>query len=228
MGIDIFFLRLLNGSDSMFLDRLAVTLTSGYVWIPLYVFLAFLVIKNNKSMSQILLVFFCGIIGVLLSGGLSDLVVKPLVMRHRPCFDPVWSGMVQTVEGYSVRGYSFFSSHAANTMSLAVFFSLLTRHRIMSIVLIAWSFFNAWTRIYLGVHWFTDVLTGLLWGALTGVLVYILYYRLFYRISPKVKYVSTKYTVTGYSHNDIYMCMSIITLTVIYGILRSVAPSVLP
>lgn len=222
MEIDRIILQLFNGSDSLFLDRFVVTLTHGLSWVPLYIMLGILIIKNNKTMPQILLIFGCGIIGVLLSGVLSDLVVKPIVMRPRPCYDPVWSGMVKTVSGYSANGYSFFSSHAANTFSLAIFFSLLVRSKVLSTTLISWSLFNGWTRIYLGVHWFTDVMTGLVWGAIVGVSMYYFYRYVFYRISPKVNYVSTQYTSTGYSHDDVYICVVIVIFTVIFGILRAV------
>lgn len=222
MELDLFILHLLNGSDSIFLDRFIVTLTHGVAWIPMYIMLAFLVIKNNKTMPQILLIFGCGVLGVLLSGVLSDLIIKPIVMRSRPCYDPMWKDMVQTVSGYRASGYSFFSSHAANTFSLAIFFTLLVRSRLLGTTLILWSLFNAYTRIYLGVHWFTDVLTGLVWGAIVGVSMYVLYRYVFYRMSPKVKYISSQYTSTGYSYDDIYVCVSIVVFTVIYGIFRAI------
>lgn len=222
MDIDILILKLFNGSSSQFLDTLAVTLTNGLVWIPLYIFLSILVIKNNKTLPQILLAFGCGILGVLLSGVLSDLVVKPWVARPRPCNDPELKYLVQTVVGYHANGYSFFSSHAANTFSLAMFFTLLVRSRLLNITLFSWAFLNAWTRIYLGVHWFTDVLTGLTWGLITGCLMYLLYYKVFYAISPHTKYVSTQYTSTGYSFADIHMCVAIIVFTIAFSIVRSV------
>ena len=174
--MDMYFLELLNGSNSLFLDRFAVAFTTGYTWIPFYVALAVLVVRNNKTMGQIMLVLGCVLLGVLASGLLSDYIVKPYFMRPRPCYDPAFKHLVHTVSGYSACGYSFFSSHAANTMMLAMFVTLLVRGKVLSPVLFVWSLLNAWTRLYLGVHWFTDVAVGLVWGALVGVLVYLLYY----------------------------------------------------
>jgi len=214
--MDMYFLGLLNGSSSLFLDRFAVAFTTGYTWIPLYVSLAVLVVRNNKTMGQIMLIFGCVLLGVLTSGLLSDYIVKPYYMRPRPCYDPEFRHMVHTVAGYSASGYSFFSSHAANTMMLSVFVTLLVRGKVLSPLLFAWSLMNAWTRLYLGVHWFTDVVVGLAWGAVVGVLVYLLYYKL----APRAKYVSSKYTGTGYDKNDIDVCISIMMLTVIYCFFR--------
>lgn len=222
MDLDLFIFEYFNGSDSLITDNLAVTLTSGLVWIPLYVFLAILVIKNNKTVSQIFLAFACGIIGVLLSGVLSDLIIKPMVMRPRPCYDPILKDVVKTVVDYHASGYSFFSSHSANTFSLAMFFTLLVRSRLLSVTLFAWASLNAWTRIYLGVHWFTDVAVGALWGAFVGCLMYIMYYKIYNKISPNTKYVSTHYTSTGYSYSDINTCMAIIIFTIIFAIIKSV------
>ena len=210
--MDMYFLELLNGSNSLFLDRFAVAFTTGYTWIPLYVALAVLVVRNNKTMGQIMIIFAC----VLASGLLSDYIVKPYVMRPRPCYDLEFKHLVHTVSGYSASGYSFFSSHAANTMMLSVFVTLLVRGKVLSSILIVWSLLNAWTRLYLGVHWFTDVIVGLAWGAVVGVLVYLLYFKL----APRAKYVSSKYTGTGYDKNDIDVCISIMMLTVIYCFFR--------
>ena len=212
----MYFLELLNGSNSLFLDRFAVAFTTGYTWIPLYVSLAVLVVRNNKTMGQIMLIFGCVLLGVLASGLLSDYIVKPYYMRPRPCYDPEFRHMVHTVAGYSANGYSFFSSHAANTMMLSVFVTLLVRGKVLSPLLFAWSLMNAWTRLYLGVHWFTDVIVGLAWGAVVGVLVYLLYYKL----APRAKYISSKYTCTGYDKNDIDVCICIMMLTVIYCFFR--------
>ena len=97
--------------------------------------------------------------------------------RWRPTHDPQIGILVDVVNGYRGGNYGFFSAHAANTFSLAVFFSLLTRNRILSYFLISWSLVNCWTRMYLGVHYPGDILVGLLWGGLVGYGVYRLYLR---------------------------------------------------
>ena len=86
--IDRYILGLLNGSDSIFLDGVVTTLTSGFSWIPLYVALFYIVIKNNDTMEQIGLTVGCALLCVLLADGLADGIVKPLVARPRPLNDP--------------------------------------------------------------------------------------------------------------------------------------------
>ena len=55
-SFDISLLEMINGSSSSFLDGLMLTMTSGFVWIPLYVALLYLVINNSETMAQIMLV----------------------------------------------------------------------------------------------------------------------------------------------------------------------------
>ena len=50
LGYDQELLLALNGSDSQFMDGLMMNLTSGLTWIPLYIALLYLVIKNSETM----------------------------------------------------------------------------------------------------------------------------------------------------------------------------------
>ena len=77
-----------NGSNSLFLDSLIMTLTNAKTWIPLYLALFYVVIKSNTSVRDILLVVAGAGLCVLLAGTIDDTIVKPLVGRWRPGRDP--------------------------------------------------------------------------------------------------------------------------------------------
>ena len=51
----------LNGSNSAFLDHVVLVFTSGLTWIPMYISLLYLVVKNNEKWSRIFLIAFYGI-----------------------------------------------------------------------------------------------------------------------------------------------------------------------
>ena len=170
-------LLMVNGSDSLFLDYLILTLTNALTWIPLYASLLYVVIKTNLNVREVFLILLAAGLCVLLAGTVDDEIVKPLVARWRPTHDPQIGSLVDVVNGYRGGNYGFFSAHAANTFSLAVFFSLLMRQRLLTIFLVGWSLINCYTRLYLGVHYPGDITVGLLWGGFVGWFVYWLYCR---------------------------------------------------
>lgn len=220
-NIDFQVLQWFNGSNNVILDQLALVLTSGFTWIPLYVVLFIVVMRNNETMMQIGLVVGAALLCILFADGFSDGIIKPLAERWRPSNDPLVKYSVQVVDNLRMKDYSFCSAHAANTMSIAVFFSLLVRSRMLTITMIVWSLVNCWTRLYLGVHYPLDIATGLLLGSVVGFLVYLLYHRMYRRISPEIKYISNQYTSTGYDHDDIDMIMTVLMLVLVYVVIRA-------
>lgn len=220
-NIDFQVLPWFNGSNNVILDQLAVVLTSGVTWIPLYVVLFIVVMRNNETMSQIALVVGSAFLCILFADGFADGIIKPLAERWRPSNDPLVKYSVQVVDNLRMKDYSFCSAHAANTMSLAVFFSLLIRSRMITITMVTWSLVNCWTRLYLGVHYPLDVLTGIVLGGVVGFLVYLFYHRMYRRISPEIKYISNQYTSTGYDHDDIDMIMTVLMVVLVYVVIRA-------
>ena len=210
-----------NGSQSLYLDGLVKTLTTAATWIPLYVSLFYLVIRNNDSVRKILTIVACAGLCVLLAGTIDDEIVKPLVARWRPTRDPQIGSLVDVVNDYRSGNYGFFSAHASNTFSIAIFFCLLVRSRLMSISMVLWSLTNCWTRLYLGVHFPGDILVGLLWGGLCGTLVYMLYRRLVPQPVHVHSTQSSPLTPSGYQFSDIDVVVAVLLFTVVYALLRS-------
>ena len=182
----------------------------------------YVVITINDNFRRILFVLACAGLCVLLAGTVDDLIVKPSVARLRPTHDLQIGMLVDTVDGYRGGKYGFFSAHAANTFSVALFMSLLMRSGLLSTLLVAWSLTNCWTRLYLGVHYPFDILCGLLWGACVATGVYFLFRYVDSKfVHGDIDYVSSKYTSTGYRYSDIYVVVVVLALTLVYCILRS-------
>lgn len=220
--LDLALLHFFNGSQSAIYDQFILTLTNGLTWIPLYIALFIMVLKNNESMSQIFIIVGCCALGVIFSAGLDDLLIKPLVARPRPTQDLVVKYTIDTALGYRESNFSFFSAHAANTFTVAIYMIFLVRNRAFTIAMALWSLFNCYTRLYLGVHYPSDILCGLLFGAFVGSVAYWLHLRLYYKVTPHFRYVSEAYTKTGYSIGDIDMVIATLVLTFIYAIFKSV------
>lgn len=221
IDFDRWLLLAVNGSESLYLDGVVQTLTNAVTWIPLYIALFYLVMKNNATMSKILFIVGCAALCYLFAGAVDDGIVKPLVARWRPTHDPVIGWHVDVVNGYRGGRYGFFSAHASNTFSIAIFFSLLVRSRLLAVALVMWSFINCWTRLYLGVHFPGDILCGLLWGGAVGTFVYYFYRRMEHRFSGSSRFVSMHYTATGYQKSDIDVVVTVLVMLLLYALFRA-------
>ena len=213
-------LMVFNGSHCPFVDRLAVTLTCGYMWIPLYIALLLLVINNHKTVVQISLVIGMALLAIVLSEGMADLIVKPLVARLRPIHDTLMQDCVQVVNNYRAEGYSFFSAHASNTMAVAVFFSLLVKDRLFACTLITWALVNCWTRLYLGVHYPSDIIVGVVWGSVSGLFAYTMYNKVKDTRSVRASDDAAT-TDMAYRRSDINRVICVMALLVIFAIIFS-------
>lgn len=162
----------LNGSDSLYADSLAMLITHTLTWVPAGIVLLYIIIKNNELPRLALII--AGLVAcVLISNSLSE-ICKATFQRWRPSCDPLLMYSVQVVGDYRVGRFGFFSAHAANTMSVAVFVSMLFRKPRAAMLFIFWSILGGWSRIYLGVHYAGDVAVGFAVGAAVGALMMLL------------------------------------------------------
>lgn len=151
------------------LGDLAMWHISGkFFWIPLYVFLLALVFKKLKFTKGILCLFII-ILMIFCADQLGDSVIRPIFCRLRPSspLNPI-SEFLYFVNDYRGGSFGFPSCHAANTFALATFLTLLFKQRWMSIFLITWAISVSCSRIYLGVHYPTDILAGAFIGIFMG------------------------------------------------------------
>lgn len=232
MSIDFFIeldrqlLLFLNGSNSLFVDGIMLTYTSTLTWIPLFAGLIYLIIKNNETMLQIFLIIFATLLCFGVSDLITDGIVKPLVVRPRPCSDPFLKYVVDVVDNYRMTDYSFFSAHASNTMSIALFLSLLVKDKLFSVAMIGWSLLNCYTRLYLAMHYPSDIFVGLLCGVGVGMLMYYLFSLVMRKIYARPRFISTHYTKSGYSTSDIDVVLLLIVVSLLYGVIRATLMSV--
>ena len=90
--------------------------------------------------------------------------------RFRPCHDEEISGVMRLVKSYCGGKYGYFSAHAASSFALASFFTVLLKSKLKVLVLflLLWALLVSYSRIYIGVHFPLDVLTGLTIGCFLG------------------------------------------------------------
>ncbi|MDF9829580.1 phosphatase PAP2 family protein [Parabacteroides sp. PF5-6] len=170
---ELFFM--LNGSDSVFLDHFMWLFSGKIVWLPLALFIL-IVLTYKVNWRESLLVLLAIVLVVTLCDQFASHLFKPLFMRFRPTHHPAFMDEVQTVFGYRGGKYGFISSHAANAFGFAMFMTLLFRYKpLFTSTVFLWAIVTAYTRIYLGVHFISDIVPGILVGLVFGYLVYLLY-----------------------------------------------------
>ena len=167
-------LLFLNQFHTDWLDPLVMLMTRTDFWIPLYIFLIYLIFKNYKKEGWLVMLGIA--ISVFLTDRITSGLMKPYFQRLRPSQEPALQALLHIVDGYRGGLYGFASSHAANTMGVATFvFSLFRKtYRWIGLVFI-WVAIMCYTRIYLGVHYPGDTLTGLLVGLLSGIFSFQIY-----------------------------------------------------
>ena len=208
---------LLNGSHSLFVDGLAMNATSTYVWLAFYLSLLYVIIRRSGDMKFISLTVLAIVICIILADQGASGVCKPLVERFRPSQDPSFLMSVDIVGGYRGGMYGFFSSHAANTFALATFVSLLVKWKPLTFQLYIWALVNSWTRVYLGVHYFGDLLIGAVYGILVGLVLYCCYRKIVLTSQSGSRLDSSGLTTSsGFSTYDVRFIPLSLMVTYIY------------
>lgn len=178
INLDKELLLLLNGQQHYFWDYLMRLISEKEMW---YVFYITLIgcIFNIYGWRKGGLIIVSLILVIVVSDQIASGIFKPLFKRFRPSRDPDFSHMVNLVKGYTGGKYGFVSSHAANSFGLAVLASLVLKNRITSIFLIFWAIIVSYSRIYLGVHYPSDIIVGGLIGVAMAYLGYFLLQKYF-------------------------------------------------
>ena len=171
---DVELLLFLNGLNNSFFDWLMYWISVKWVWIPLYAFLLYLIIKEYKWKSLVILLLVA--ILITLSDQLSVHLFKNTIHRLRPCHNPAIMDLVHLVKDHCGGMYGFVSSHAANSFALAVFLIGLLgkRFKYFTVLILLWAVLISYSRIYLGVHYPGDVIVGGIFGAILGFILLLI------------------------------------------------------
>jgi undecaprenyl-diphosphatase len=167
----------INGHHSPLLDQLMWVISGKITWIPLLVLFAFFSYK--KFSWKGLFIYFFGVIAcIALADLISFRLIKNIVQRYRPSHnieikDQLHYFIKSNGEVYLGGLYGFVSSHAANFFALFTFTTLF-----FSDAYRKWCYFFfvcclliVYSRIYLGVHYPSDIVGGAILGCSLGYLL---------------------------------------------------------
>ena len=199
---DLFFL--INGSHTPFVDSIMSLYSGRKIWIPAVLSIVVTIVYKKSWKEWLgLLLFF--VLLFVLCDQISTNLIKPLVARPRPTSYPAIMDYVRTIDGRVKGGggsYGFISWHTTNAFAFALFTSLVFRNKLYSWVIFIWAMIMAYSRIYLGVHFVSDILGGMIVGLGVGFVVYKLFVF-------TVRTISEKYNViqlASYSYTRMRVC----------------------
>lgn len=191
----------LNGSDSVFWDNAMWTFTGLITWIPMAFFVLYIIFKN-QYFKEGLLVLSSIIFVFILASFASGFLFKPLFERYRPTHHPIYKDLVAIVNDFKGGDYGFISGHATNSFAAAFLLSLVFRNQFTTFSLMLWATLNSYSRIYLGVHFISDIVAGFIIGALIGYSVYAIYKKI-RQYYFKIPYSKTNLSIYTTSQGNI-------------------------
>ena len=158
------FFLFLNTLGTPTCDGFWMFITNKFTAIPLYAVLLVLSYRLLGLKKTLLLLVAVALL-ITVTNGLADFF-KYGVRRLRPCYDSEVKEVMRLVKNSCGGQFGYFSAHASNAFAVAFFFTYIlgSKFRTIGILLITWASLVAYSRIYIGVHFPLDVLTGALVG----------------------------------------------------------------
>lgn len=149
-----------NSHHNAYFDSVMWLVSGKLIWVPMYVSLFFVLLKNYSYKVVFAILLAIGVV-ILFTDSFTAQIIRPWVCRLRPSnLDNPMSSMVHIVDGYRGGAYGFPSNHASNTWGLAFFITFLFRRYKLTFFFFLWALLVCYSRMYLGVHYFGDLLIG--------------------------------------------------------------------
>jgi undecaprenyl-diphosphatase len=179
----------INSLHTPFFDNLMWLLSSRFLWIPFYILLLAIVYRK-KSLLPTLLFLAGALLLVFIADFVSVHAFKEVFQRYRPSHNLLLTDKLhfyQDSNGQEYKGgqFGFISSHASNFAAITTFFILYIKE-----IKWKWGFYIPMimvgiSRIYLGVHYLSDIVVGFLFG---GILAYFFFKFAFVYLNDKLKF----------------------------------------
>lgn len=169
LSLDVELFIYLNSLGSVPYDKMWLLITKQSNWIPLFLLLLYVIYKKLGAKQTLYLLLAVALL-VTFTDQMTN-VFKNGFQRLRPCNNPEINSVIRVVQ---VRNsFSFFSGHASNSMAVAtlIYFTLRSYFKYFGLLFL-WPLLFAYSRIYLGLHYPIDIMTGYLFGFVFGLIMF--------------------------------------------------------
>lgn len=162
----------INGWHAPMFDNLMYYVSKIWVFAPVFAYWLYMVFHRYKLKKLLMLLGFLALL-VLLTDQTSNLT-KHAIKRYRPTHNLEIQSQVHKVNDYKGGLYGFFSGHSTNAFGVAMLLFLIFSKESMLFraTFFAWAALTAYSRIYLGVHYPSDIFVGFIVGLFWGYVVY--------------------------------------------------------
>ena len=156
-----------NDFLNVIMNGLSLMMNSGILAIVLVLFL--LVFKRTRRIGV------AALIALLVSFVINNLILKNAVARTRP-YDAI-EGLILIAK--KPKDYSFPSGHSANSFVVAgtITWYLTRDKKWIGVLLLILSGLIAFSRLYVGAHYPTDVIFGTISGIIISIVVYLIFWK---------------------------------------------------
>jgi undecaprenyl-diphosphatase len=166
-----------NGWNTPFWDSVMWWISGKFTWWPFYLFLVVFIFWQ-KGWKTGAIIFLLTILLITASDQSSVHLFKELIQRPRPSHNPEISDILHFVNEYRGGAFGFISSHATNSFAVAGFLTFIFGKKWFSSLILFWAALVSFSRVYLGVHYLSDIVGGMLWGLMLAYIFYLIYQKI--------------------------------------------------
>lgn len=146
----------------------------SYSWPTVVIILVVSILFYKKYDAKKAVEFIVGCAIVFACADLTSNTIKHKVERYRPTHNLEIKDQIHIVNDYRGGKFTFFSGHSTNTFGIIMFIFLCikwipTKYKLLFFI---YPLIVVYSRMYLGVHYPSDIITGMLVGLFYGLLVY--------------------------------------------------------
>jgi len=175
----------INSTHSPTLDVIMWYASKTWPTVILVLFIAYFVYRKFKLKRAMEFILGCALVAA--TADLTSNTVKHGFKRYRPTHNLEIREKIHLVNNYQGGQYGFFSGHATTTFGVCTFIILCVNwlQRRYMFLIVLWALLVVYSRMYLGVHYPSDILIGIITGVLFGWLGFIIMNTFFMKLDEK-------------------------------------------